>query len=130
MQITINVSDKQIKSAINELLDNEIFDQYDKALIKEAHYKKSVTANDIFECAQFQERLAKALRTVAQDAVEDSLYETVCYDVEVVQVTHIMNSLDKMLADFREKQAANREAEEVKRMVKTLEKAGFKIVKA
>jgi hypothetical protein len=130
MQITINIADKQIKSAINELLDNEIFDQYDKALIKEARYKKSVTANDIFECAQFQERLAKALRTAAEEAVTDGLYETVCYDIEVVQVTHIMNSLDKMLADFREQQAANREAEEVKRMVKTLEKAGFKIVKA
>ena len=130
MQITINVSDKQIKSAVNELLDNEIFDQYDKDLIKEAKFKKSVTANDIIECAQFQERLAKALKTVAQDAVADSLYETVCYDVEVVQVTHIMNSLDKMLSDFREQQQINRDAEEVKRIVKTLEKAGFKIVKA
>ena len=130
MQITINVSDKQIKSAVNELLDNEIFDQYDKDLIKEAKFKKSVTANDIIECAQFQERLVKALKTVAQDAVADSLYETVCYDVEVVQVTHIMNSLDKMLSDFREQQQINRDAEEVKRIVKTLEKAGFKIVKA
>jgi len=130
MQITINIADKQIKSAINELLDNEIFEQYDTALIKEARFKRSVTAKDIFECAQFQERLAKALQTVAEDAVLDSLHETVCYDVEVVQVPGIIKILDKMLADFREKQAANREAEEVKRMVKTLEKAGFKIVKA
>jgi hypothetical protein len=74
--------------------------------------------------------LAKALRTVAEDAVLDSLHETVCNDVEVVQVPGIIKILDKMLSDFREKQAANREAEEVKRMVKTLEKAGFKIVKA
>jgi hypothetical protein len=130
MQITINIADKQIKSAINELLDNEIFEQYDTALIKEARFKRSVTAKDIFECAQFQERLTKALRTVAEDAVLDSLHETVCYDVEVVQVPGIIKILDKMLADFREKQAANREAEEVKRMVKTLEKAGFKNDKA
>jgi hypothetical protein len=121
MQITITISDKQIKSAINELLDNEIFDQYDKDLIKEAKFKKSVTANDIFECAQFQERLAKALKTVAQDAVED---------MHVPQVPSIINHLDQVLKQFREQEQIKREAEEVKRMVKTLEKAGFKIVKA
>jgi hypothetical protein len=130
MQITINVSDKQIKSAINELLDNEIFDQYDKALIKRAQFKKSVTAKDLFECPQFQERLAKALTQVAESAVEDGLFETVAYDVEVPQVVAIIRSLDKINEEFEEEADALREAEEVKRMVKTLERAGFKIVKA
>jgi len=130
MQITINVSDKQIKQAINELLDNEIFENYDKDLIKEAKFKKSVTAKDLFECAQFQAQLAKKLTEVAQDAVEDNLFETVCYDMHVPQVPGIIKLLDQMLEDFREQQQINREAEEVKRMVKTLEKAGFKIVKA
>jgi hypothetical protein len=130
MQITINVSDKQIKSAINELLDNEIFDQYDAALIKRAQFKRSVTAKDLFECSTFQARLAKALTSVAEGAVEDSLYETVCYDIEVPQVVGIIKILDKTNEEFQEQAQAEREAAEVARMVKTLEKAGFKIVKA
>jgi hypothetical protein len=130
MQITINVSDKQIKSAINELLDNEIFDQYDAPLIKRAQFKKSVTAKDLLECPTFQARLAKALTQVAEDAVSDNLFETVCYDIEVPQVAAIIRSLDKINEEFEEEANALREAEEVKRMVKTLERAGFKIVKA
>jgi hypothetical protein len=130
MQITINVSDKQIKTAINELLDNEIFDQYDKALIKRAQFKKSVTAKDLFECPQFQARLAKELTNVAEDALADKLYEIVAYDIDVPQVAAIIRSLDKINEEFEEEANAQREAEEVKRMVKTLERAGFKIVKA
>jgi hypothetical protein len=130
MQITINVSDKQIKTAINELLDNEIFDQYDKALIKRAQFKKSVTAKDLFECPQFQARLAKELTNVAEDALADKLYEIVAYDIDVPQVAAIIRSLDKINEEFEEEANVQREAEEVKRMVKTLERAGFKIVKA
>ncbi len=130
MQITINIADKQIKSAINELLDNEIFDQYDKAIIKRAQFKKSVTAKDLFECPTFQARLAKELTRVAEDAVADNLFETVCYDIEVPQVVAIIRSLDKTNEEFREQMMAEREAEEVYRMVKALEKAGFKIEKA
>jgi hypothetical protein len=130
MQIMINISDKQIKSAINELLDNEIFEQYDTALIKRAQFKKSVTAKDLFECPTFQARLTKALTQLAESAVEDGLFETVCYDVEVPQVVAIIRSLDKINEEFQEEADALREAEEVKRMVKTLEQAGFKIVKA
>jgi hypothetical protein len=130
MQITINIADKQIKSAINELLDNEIFDQYDAPLIKRAQFKKSVTAKDLFECPTFQARLTKALTQLAEDAVADSLFETVAYDIEVPQVVAIIRSLDKINEEFQEEADALREAEEVKRMVKTLERAGFKIVKA
>ena len=130
MQITITIADKQIKSAINELLDNEIFDQYDAPLIKRAKFKKSVTAKDLFECAQFQARLAKAMTQVAEDAVADNLFETVAYDMDIPQVVAIIRSLDKINEEFQEEADALREAEEVKRMVKTLEKAGFKIVKA
>jgi hypothetical protein len=130
MQITINIADKQIKSAINELLDNEIFEQYDAAIIKRAQFKKSVTAKDLFECVQFQARLAKALAEVAKDAVEDGLFETVCYDVEVPQVAAIIKIMDQVNEQFQEQEQANREAEEVYRMVKALEKAGFKIEKA
>ena len=130
MQITINIADKQIKSAINELLDNEIFDQYDAPLIKRAQFKKSVTAKDLFECPTFQARLAKALTQLAEGAVEDGLFETVCYDIEVPQVVAIIRSLDKINEEFQAEAEALREAEEVKRMVKTLERAGFKIVKA
>jgi 3-methyladenine DNA glycosylase Tag len=48
----------------------------------------------------------------------------------VPQVVAIIRSLDKINEQFQEEAEALREAEEVKRMVKTLEKAGFKIVKA
>jgi hypothetical protein len=67
---------------------------------------------------------------VAEDAVADNLFETVCYDMDIPQVGAIIRSLDKINEQFQEEAEALREAEEVKRMVKTLEKAGFKIVKA
>lgn len=130
MQITINVSDKKIKQAINELLDNEIFEQYDTAVIKQAQFKKSVTAKDLFECEQFQARLAKALKTVAENSVEDSLFETVCYDVEVPQVVGIIKIMDKTNEQLQDQRLAAEEKSEVERMVKALERAGFKIEKA
>lgn len=130
MQITINVSDKQIKQAINELLDNEIFEQYDAAVIKQAQFKKSVTAKDLFECEQFHARLAKALKNVAENAVEDSLFETVCYDVEVPQVVGIIKIMDKTNEQLQDQRLAAEEKSEVIRMVKALERAGFKIEKA
>jgi superfamily II helicase len=130
MQITINISDKQIKSAISELLDNEIFQQYDAAIIKRAQFKKSVTAKDLFECAQFQARLSKALTQVAEGAVEDNLFETVCYDIQVPQVEAIIKLMDKANEELQESRLQAEEKAEVERMVKTLERAGFKIVKA
>jgi superfamily II helicase len=130
MQITINISDKQIKSAISELLDNEIFQQYDAAIIKRAQFKKSVTAKDLFECAQFQASLSKALTQVAEGAVEDNLFETVCYDIQVPQVEAIIKLMDKANEELQESRLQAEEKAEVERMVKTLERAGFKIVKA
>lgn len=130
MQITINVSDKKIKQAINELLDNEIFEQYDAAIIKQAQFKKSVTSKDLFECEQFQARLAKQLKTVAENAVEENLFETVCYDVEVPQVVGIIKIMDQTNEQLQEQRLAAEEKAEVERMVKALERAGYKMVKA
>ena len=130
MQITINVSDKQIKSAINELLDNEIFQQYDTDVIKQAKFKRSVSAKDLFECEQFQARLAKKLAEVAKDAVEDGLFETVCYDIEVPQVVAMIKIMDQTNKEFQEQRLQAEENAEVERMVKTLERAGYKLTKA
>jgi hypothetical protein len=130
MQITINVSDKKIKSAINELLDNEIFQQYDAPVIKQAQFKRSVSAKDLFECEQFQARLAKKLAEVASDAVEENLYETVCYDIDVPQVVAMIKIMDKTNEQFQEQRLQAEENAEVERMVKTLERAGYKLTKA
>jgi hypothetical protein len=130
MQITINVSDKQIKSAINELLDNEIFQQYDTDVIKQAKFKRSVSAKDLFECEQFQARLAKQLAEVAKGAVEENLYETVCYDIEVPQVVAMIKIMDQTNKEFQEQRLQAEENAEVERMVKTLERAGYKLTKA
>jgi hypothetical protein len=130
MQITINVSDKKIKQAINELLDNEIFQQYDAAVIKQAQFKRSVSAKDLFECAQFQTRLAKKLAEVAGEAVEENLYETVCYDIDVPQVVSMIKIMDQTNEQFQEQRLQAEENAEVERMVKTLERAGYKLTKA
>jgi hypothetical protein len=130
MQITINIADKQIKSAINELLDNEIFQQYDTDVIKQARFKRSVSAKDLFECEQFQARLAKQLAEVAKGAVEENLYETVCYDIEVPQVVAMIKIMDQTNKEFQESRLQAEENAEVERMVKTLERAGYKLTKA
>jgi len=129
MQITFTIKDKIVKSAISEVLDTEIYGSYDSATIKLAKLPKiSVKVNEIFANEKFQAALTKQLAEAAENMMEDSIYDEVGYEMNLPGVEDMINACDRVSAAAQEQEQINREAEEVKRMVKTLEKAGFKIV--
>ena len=129
MQITVTITDKTIKSAIRNSLDNEVYENYDSAVLRAAKMPKlSTAANAIFDNAKFQASLTKQLQRVAESAMEDEIYDAM-WDVTMPGIPEMVKACDAAAlarsADEREKQ----DAEEVKRMVKALERAGFKISK-
>jgi hypothetical protein len=129
MQITVTITDKAIKSAIRNTLDNEVYENYDSAVLRAAKMPKlSTAANAIFDNAKFQASLTKQLQRVAESAMEDEIYDAM-WDVTMPGIPEMVKACDAAAlarsADEREKQ----DAEEVKRMVKALERAGFKISK-
>ena len=129
MQITVTITDKTIKSAIRNSLDNEVYENYDSAVLRAAKMPKQSTAvNAIFDNAKFQASLTKQLQRVAESAMEDEIYDAM-WDVTMPGIPEMVKACDAAAlarsADEREKQ----DAEEVKRMVKALERAGFKISK-
>ena len=131
MQITFTVKDKLIKSAISEILDNEIYGNYDSATIKMAKLPKiSAKVDEIFANEKFQAAMIKHLSKAAENMMEDSIYDELGFEVELPGVTDMVKECERVCEQAQEQEQINREAEEVKRMVKTLEKAGFKIVKA
>jgi maltooligosyltrehalose synthase len=129
MQITVTITDKAIKSAIRNTLDNEVYENYDSAVLRAAKMPKiSTAANAIFDNAKFQASLTKQLQRVAESAMEDEIFDAM-WDVTMPGIPEMVKACDAAAkardADEREKQ----DAEEVKRMVKALERAGFKISK-
>jgi thioester reductase-like protein len=130
MQITFTVKDKLIKSAINEVLDNEIYSNYDSATIKMAKLPKiSAKVNEIFADAKFQAALVKQLAEAAENMMEDMIYDEVGYEMNLSGVEDMIKECDRVRAAAQEQEQINREAQEVTRIVKALEKAGFKISK-
>jgi hypothetical protein len=131
MQITFTVKDKLVKSAIGEVLDNEIYSNYDSATIKMAKLPKiSAKVNEIFADAKFQAALVKQLTEAAENMMEDMIYDEVGYEMNLHGVEDMIKECDRVSAAALEQEQINREAQEVTRIVKALEKAGFKIVKA
>jgi hypothetical protein len=130
MQITFTVKDKLIKSAITEVLANEIYGNYDSATIKMAKLPKiSANVNEIFNDPKFQAALVKQLAEAAENMMEDMIYDEVGYEMNLPGVEDMIKECDRVSAAAQEQEQINREAQEVKRMVKALEKAGFKISK-
>jgi hypothetical protein len=67
---------------------------------------------------------------LAEGLIEDYISDELTYEMDLPGVTTLMKECDRVQEQAREQALALKEAEEVKRMVATLEKAGFKIVKA
>ena len=131
MQFTFTLKDKLIKSAITESLDCSVYQQYDSATLKLAKAPKvSALTNQIFEDEKFQAELTKRMVKLAEGLIEDYISDELMYEMDLPGVTSLMKECDRVVEQAREQALALKEAEEVKRMVATLEKAGFKIVKA
>ena len=130
MQITVTITDKAIKSAIRNTLDNEVYENYDSAVLRAAKMPKLRTAvNAIFDNAKFQADLARRLTIEAESAMEDMIYDEM-YDINLPGVDAMTKACETAYEAREQSLQEQKEAAEVARMVKTLEKAGFKIVKA
>jgi hypothetical protein len=130
MQVTITVKDKLIKSAISNALDNEVYEYWDSEAIKAAKLPGiSTVTKDIFADPKFQAQLAKEMQATAEQAIEEYIYDV----MDEIQIPQIQDLYVRVrLADEQRgaAEAEKQEAEEVKRMIKLLGKAGYKIEKA
>lgn len=131
MQITINIKDKTIKNAIDNALDCNLFEYFDSATLKAAKLPKRATLiKDIMADEKFQKEFAKYFAEIAESAVEDSVWDDLSYEVRLPFLDELIDKCEAVTAEAHEAEEKAREAEEVARMVKALERAGFKIVKA
>jgi hypothetical protein len=130
MQITITVPDKLIKTAIANTLDGELYEYFDSAIIKRAKLpKQSTLTNRIFADAKFQATLEKKLQAVAETEIEDLIFDFM-YEIKLPEVSGLVQQCHRMVEQRGAEIEAEQEAENVKRMVMTLERAGYKITKA
>jgi hypothetical protein len=131
MQITITIKDKIVKTAIENALDCNLYEYFDTATIRAAKLPKmSTVVKDIFADAKFQKDLAKRIQETAELAVEECIYDDLTYEVELPFLNDLIEKCEGVTQEAEQAAEAEREAEEVKRMVKALERAGFKIEKA
>ena len=130
MQVTITITDKLIKSAISNALDNEVYENWNTATIKAAKIPKiSAVTTEIFQDPKFQAQLVKELQETAESAVEDFIYEAMD-EINIPQITELCKRVEQAEEAMDAVEQEKREAEEVARMLKTLERAGYKIKKA
>lgn len=130
MQITVTVQDKLIKTAITNTLDGELYEYFDSAILKRAKLpKQSTLTNRIFADAKFQASLEKKLRAVAETEIEDLIFDLM-YEIKLPEVSGLVQQCHTMVEQRGEEIEAEQEIENVKRMVMTLERAGYKITKA
>lgn len=131
MQITLTIKDKTVKSAIAGALEASIFDIYDPAVIKMAKLPKiTAKVDEIFADAKFQAVLAKRLTTEAESMLEEYIFDELVFEMNVPGTKDMVKKCDDAYEQMQAKKLADKEAEEMKRLIKNLEKSGFKIVKA
>ena len=130
MQITVTVADKLIKTAITNTLDGELYEYFNSAVLKRAKLpKQSTLTNKIFADPKFQATLTKKLQDAAYAEIEDLIFDLM-YEIKLPEVDALIRQCHDTMEKLNDEVEEEQEAEEVKRMVKTLERAGFKIVKA
>jgi hypothetical protein len=130
MQITVTLADKLIKTAITNTLDGEIYEYFNSAVLKRAKLpKQSTLVNKIFADPKFQATLTKKLQAAAYAEVEDLIFDLM-YEINLPEVNGLIKQCHNVTEQLSEEVEAEQELENVKRMVMTLERAGYKVVKA
>lgn len=130
MQVTFTLSDKLIKSAISNALENEVYDYWDAAIIKAAALpKESTVVNEIFKDAKFQASLMKELIETAQNTVEDCIYDLLP-EIQISKIAELNKACEKAGDEISKAEQSKQEAAEVQRLVALLTKAGYKVTKA
>lgn len=130
MQVTITITDKLIKSAITNCLENEVYEHWDSATLKAAKAPKIATVvKEIFTDPKFQAQLAKEIQATAESAVEDYIYDMMD-EIQIPQIVELGRTIERVAVEQDLVLETKRELAEVERMIKLLAKAGYKIEKA
>ena len=139
MKITITIPDKDVKQAIQNRLENDIYEQYDTDVLKKAKVPgKASIIKQLLETPAFITALEK--RIIEYGDFEDALYECI-YDVDSPIIngleekcsraySEINEELDARRKDLADAARAAEDEKAVLRLVSALEKAGYKIIKA
>lgn len=138
MKITVNIKDSEIKSAVEYLVENELYEQYEDEVLKKAKVpSKSTLVKELMKDQQVIDAVTQIIQKI--DLV-DYLYDNL-YDYNIKRVRELVNNADnawQVIQDDREEAArirseqaeAAKEEILVQRAIKALERQGYKIVKA
>ena len=138
MQVTINVKDNDIKAALEYMVENDVYDQFDSEVLKKAKVpSKAALVKELAKDPQVIEAVTSIVEKI--DIVE-YLYDNL-YDYNIKRVKDLYTACDKAceaIEDDREAETkAAREKEEqakeeatIQRTIKALERQGYKLVKA
>jgi hypothetical protein len=130
MQVTITITDKLIKSAITNALDNEVYENWNTATLKAAKIPGiSVMTKEIFADPKFQAQIEREIEATAESAVEDYIYEMMD-EINIPQIEDLCKRVGQAEDAIDAIDAEKKELAEVERMIKLLGKAGYKIEKA
>jgi len=130
MQVTITITDKLIKSAITNALDNEVYENWNTATIKAAKIPSiSAMTKEIFADPKFQDQIQREIEATAESAVEDYIYEMMD-EIQIPQIQDLCKQVESAELAQDAIDAEKKEVAEVERMIKLLGKAGYKIEKA
>lgn len=130
MQIKITVTDKLIKSAISNALDNEVYENWDSATLKAAKIPSiSAMTKEIFADPEFQEQIQREIEATAETAVEEYIYEMMD-EIQIPQIEDLCKRVESAEQASDAAEQEQKELAEVERMIKLLAKAGYKIERA
>ena len=125
MQITI--SDKAVAQVIAQMIDCNIFDNYGSDVIKAAKIpKKAELVKAVLADKKFMAGFERYITKYAADL--DVMYDA-AFEADSTAVIQAINACDKAYEKVDEERAIKQEAEDLKRSIRVLEAAGFKVTK-
>ena len=123
----IEVSDKIIAQAIGYMLDGQLYENYDDKLLKIAGVpKRADLIKTVMEDKKFMASMARQMTKYVEDG---DLLTDFAYDSDSKAVNKAVMDCDKAYDKFDEERAIKQEAEDLKRSIRVLEAAGFKVTK-
>lgn len=125
MQITIPA--KFVKEAITTMVEGQIYDNFSPEVIKAAKVgKKADMVKAVMEDSKFMAGFERFLTNYISDI--DVMVDA-AYECDAKAVNAGIMACEKAYDAVDEELAIEREAQDLKRMVKVLEAAGFKVSK-
>lgn len=138
MQITINVKDSEIKAALENLVENEVYERFDSDVLKKAKVpSKAQLVKELMADPAVPKAVTKIVEGIE---VIDYLYDNL-YDYNFQRLTELAMAAEKANEALEIADAEARKAEEdrrkaaeeeamIQRTLKALERQGYKLVKA